>query len=60
MYFVCYDLDDNLICFLNDINEFHLFTGIRIKDINYRFDSSPNDYIKSIVNDKMYKFYRFQ
>lgn len=60
MYFVCYDLEDNLICFLNDIYEFHIFTGIRLKDIKYRFKSSTNGYIKSIVNDKMYKFYAYE
>jgi len=59
MYFICYDMQDNLICFLNDIYELHIFTGLRIKDINYKFKNSVTEYIVSVVNDKKYKFYQF-
>lgn len=60
MFYICYDMHDNLICFLNDIEELVLFTGLRKYDINYKFKNSLTNYIVALVNDKKYKFYRYE
>ena len=57
MYYVIYDLNDNICFFANDSYELSEITGIRHKDINYRFKNA--DYIKTIINEKMYKIYKF-
>lgn len=63
--YVIYDLRDNLIAYLDDISELSLFTGLRIKDINYKFNISKNDcilYFSKLNNrDKknIFKIYRF-
>ena len=59
MYFICYDMEDNLICLLNDINELAIFLHMPIKEINRKYRNSVTNYIVSIVNDKKYKFYQF-
>lgn len=60
MYFICYDLEDNLICFLNDINELSIFLHMPIKEINRKFKISYENFIIALVNNKKYKFYRYE
>ena len=60
MYFVCYDMEDNIICFLENIQELCLFTGLRNFDITYKFKKSFTDYIVALVNNKKYKIYRYE
>lgn len=57
LYFVIYDLSDNLCYYLNDTYELSYVTGIRHKDINYRFKNRK--FIKTIIDDKIYKVYKF-
>lgn len=58
-YYVIYDLHDNLECFILNIDELSLYTGLRKKDINYKFKNTNNDYIlyrDNNVNKKIYCF----
>lgn len=58
-YYVIYDLYDNLECFILNIDELSLYTGLRKKDINYKFKNTNNDYIlyrDNNVNKKIYCF----
>ena len=58
MYYYCvYDIDDNLICYLDDNNELNKFSGIRLRDINYRFKGRK--YIVKYIDNVFYKIYRF-
>lgn len=59
MFYICYDLNDNLVCFLNDIYELSLFIKSPIKEINRKFKNAKTNYILSDVNSKRYKFYRY-
>ena len=56
-YYTIYDLEDNLIAFIDNIYELHLFTGLRIGDINYKFKNK--DYIIFVLNNRKFKVYKF-
>lgn len=58
-YYVLYDIDDNLICYLDTIDDLIRFTGLRKYDITYKFKKSSNDYIQVNVDQKRLNVYRF-
>ncbi len=58
-FYVVYDLNDNIICYLHNKIEFCLFTGIRSCDANYRFKISNTNYIVVRVFHKNLKVYRY-
>ena len=60
MYYVIYDLKDNVIAYLETKIELSLFTGLRIKDINYKFSHSHNNFINCLVDNKFLKVYCFK
>ena len=57
MYYVIYDLNDNLIAYIDSKKELSSFTGLRIGDINYKFKN--NDYIVCSINHSLFKVYKF-
>lgn len=56
-YYVIYDLNDNVIAYIESKIELSLYTGLRIYDINYKFKHS--DYILSYVDKKEVKIFKF-
>lgn len=58
-YYVIYDLNDNIICYLDSLQELCSFTGLRIKDVNYKFKKTLTDYIQVIVDKKILNVYNF-
>lgn len=58
-YFVLYDLNDNIVVYLDNINELSNFTGLRIKDINYKFAISLFDFIFVVIDNIKYKVFKF-
>ena len=58
MYYYCvYDINDNLICYLDNAQELVNFSGIRSCDINYRFKGRV--FIVKYIDNVFYKIYRF-
>lgn len=56
-YYVVYDLNDNVIAYLETKVELSNFCGIRVKDINYRFKNKK--FIPVYINSRIFKIYRF-
>lgn len=56
-YFVVYDLNDNLIAYLDNVYELIYFTGLRLYDINYKFKNT--DHIVARISRKSFKIYKF-
>ncbi len=56
-YFVVYDNDDNIVCYLHNLIDLVKFTGLRVKDINYKFKN--NDYICVNVDKQLLNVYKF-
>lgn len=57
-YYLIYDLNDNLIAYIDTKKELSNFTGLRIKDINYKF--KQKNHIYSFLNKKIYVIYKFK
>lgn len=58
-YYVIYDLEDNVIAYIDTKNELGAYTGLRIKDINYKFKHSLFEYILVDIFNNRYKIYKF-
>lgn len=56
-YFVVYDLNDNLICYIETKKELSFFTGLRLKDINYKFKNK--NWVLFKRNKQLLKIYKF-
>lgn len=59
MYYVIYDLNDNIVAYIDSKIELSLFTGLRLGDINYKFKKSNNGFINCVVDHKFLKVYCF-
>lgn len=57
-YYVLYDKDDNLQCFIDSYEELKKYTNYSFKVINYYFNKK-GDYIYIQCFGKRYKLYRF-
>lgn len=58
-FYIIYDLNDNIVAYIDTKNELSAYTGLRIKDINYKFKHSLFDYIFFDVFNNRYKIYKF-
>lgn len=58
-YYVLYDLNDNLVCYLNDIYDLSSYTGLRLYDINYKFKKTNKKFILINRNKQRLKVYKF-
>ncbi len=58
-FYVLYDLNDNIIVYLDNIKELSNFTGLRVKDINYKFKNSLLDFIYVVFDNTKYKVCKF-
>lgn len=56
-YYVIYDLEDNLMAYIETKIELSKYTGLRVPDINYKFKGK--DFIYSYVDEKKLKIYKF-
>lgn len=57
-YYAIYDMNDYILAYIDGIEELSCFTGLRIKDINYKFKKS-SQFIFSYVGNKLVKIYKF-
>lgn len=57
-YFIIYDVNEMPI-YIDNIYELSFYTGLRIKDINYKFKKSLYGYITSIVDNHIITIYKF-
>ena len=58
MYFVIYDLNDNLICYVDTLEELAEFTKLRKKQLKYKLKNK--DFIYYIYQDTYRKIYRYE
>ena len=58
-FYVLYDLNDNIIVYLDNIKELSNFNGLRVKDINYKFKNSLLDFIYVVFDNTKYKVCKF-
>lgn len=59
IYFLLYDLDDNIICYFNDIKEISIKYNYEIKELNRKFKNSLFNYIILHLDSHTYKLYKF-
>lgn len=59
-YFVLYDFNDNIICYIDNIYELvNYLPNYRLRDIKRRFLNSKVGYIGIVIDNVIYKLYRF-
>lgn len=58
-YFVLYDLDDYVVCYLHDLKEFLDKFNYPLKEINRKFKNSNDNYIYLDINNIRYKLFCF-
>lgn len=59
-YFVLYDVNDNIICYIDNIYELvNYLPNYRLRDIKRRFLNSKFGYIGIVIDNVIYKLYRF-
>uniref|UniRef100_A0AAU8AZD7 Uncharacterized protein n=1 Tax=Dulem virus 71 TaxID=3145782 RepID=A0AAU8AZD7_9VIRU len=58
MCYYLYDLDDNLICFYQDVCEIKNKLFYEPKEINRKFRNSSYDFILLYIDNKTYKLYK--
>ena len=56
-YYVIYDLNDNLLWYIDNKFELSKFTGLELKRINYRFKNV--NYINHYFNNILCRIYKF-
>lgn len=56
MYFVIYDLNDNIIAYIDDLVELSIFVNRPIRELRYRFKLKDTFQIQS---PKVYNIYKF-
>ncbi len=56
-YYVVYDLNDNLIAYIDTLDELALFTNLRKRQLKYKLKNK--DFIYYIFNDSYRKIYKF-
>jgi hypothetical protein len=59
LYFALYDLNDNLLCYYDDLKEISVKYGYEIKELNRKFRNSVFDYIILCLDNHNYKLYKF-
>lgn len=58
-FYVVYDLNDNIICYLHNNIELSLFSGLRSFDITYKFKNTDKNYILIRTFENDLKVYRY-
>ena len=58
-YYVIYDINDNIVVYLDNVKALSEFTGLRVKDINYKFKNASLDFIYVVLDNIKYKVFRF-
>lgn len=56
MYFVLYDLEDNIIAYFDCIEELAIFVNRRVRQLRYEFKERNFVYIQDKNVFKVYKF----
>lgn len=56
-YYVIYDLCDNIIAYINDLDELSKFTNIEKKKLKYRFKNRI--FLNYIYDNSYRKIYKF-
>ncbi len=56
-YFVVYDDNDNVVCYISNLLELSTFTGKPVRKLKYRFKN--NDFISVIVDKTTFDVYKF-
>ena len=59
-YYVIYDLNDNIICYLDNLEELKkYFPNYRTRDLKRRFKKNYEDFIQVIIDKRKYFVYKF-
>ena len=59
-YFVLYDMNDNVVCYLHDYSELpNILPNYRLSDITRNFNKSDG-FIQVVCDKSFYKLYRFE
>lgn len=59
MYYILYDIQDNICCYFDSVGEFLSYSLIPLKEFNRKFNKSMNNYILCDIDNVRYKLYRF-
>ncbi len=59
-YYVIYDIDDNIVAYLEDFKELKKYLpNYRDRDIKRRFLNSCNNFIQIIIDNNLFRVYKF-
>ncbi len=58
-YFVMYDNNDNVVCYLDNLDEFLNKYNYQRKEILRKFRNTSSDFINLILENSSYKLYKF-
>lgn len=58
-YFVLYDLNDNVICYYDNLDDFISKYKYAKKEINRKYRNSLTNYIYLIIEQQFFKLYKF-
>lgn len=59
-YFVLYDLEDNIVCYFNNLIEFCTKFNYANKEINRKFRNSNFNFIHVDINNIRYSLFAFK
>lgn len=58
-YFILYDFEDNIVCYIDSLNEFKLKFNYPVYELNRKFKNSKSNFILFNIENKKYKLYKF-
>ena len=59
-YYVLYDLNDNIICYFDNLTEISEKFGYPIKELNRKYRNSLDDSINLVLENAYYKLFYFK
>lgn len=60
MYFVLYDLNDNVIAYYDNLNEFADSFNYLVRELRRKFNNSKEDFVYCDIDNTRFKLFRFE
>lgn len=60
MYFVLYDLNDNVIAYYDNLNEFAVAFNYLVRELRRKFNNSKEEFVFCDIDNCRYKLFKFE